>query len=648
MSGNATSEVTVEAAFGFAPFAPANFTPLATVTLGEEPLVTETGEPLVTETGEPLVAATVASSRNRLRKLSTHLKVGDEGTCDMVLDNRDRALEPGYSGSPYWPYVVPNTPIRVLSGASTLFHGFIDSITPVYALGPVGDATVNIHCTDMTKMLARRTLRHPFDAEVAADGPIHWWPLGEAPNSTTFGDQGSQPFYAPGRFHQTVVLGGEPVIKASARTSMLATEVTAANAHITSPAVWTVEVICDTIKEPAPYSNTVAVAEFGPVKCLVYMLDPVTPVAQIRVGDGSPVPLGTGSSFLDEGPHVLAVTFDGSRFRFFFNGVSLSTPGGYYNYAPGAIRLPLNSMKVGGRLIAGLATPTATAQVGHTIIYDRVLSDARLLAHVQAARAPWKGDSTGSRVDRILAQVGVPTGFRLIDTGITTGLPALEEPIDGKTALELARQAEVTEGGRMYAKPHGEWRFTNRRYDEGGVVAMIVGDGPGELPYTSVAATFSEDGLVNESTVTRQGGNPQTYRDPLLDPLAPIFSSDLTSTLYATDAEAFDAAAYRVTQNSEVRYRFESVTLPALRSAALMNAARARQVGEKVTVRRRPPGGGTPQEETAVVDGIAHDIDLQVPSWFTTFALVPLDPNLYWIIEDPVAGGIDGDAVLSF
>lgn len=84
----------------------------------------------------------------------------EAGTASLVLDNSDRRFDPSYSGSPYYPNVVPMRKIRISAVYSAvtyrLWTGHIESWPPTWPGGL--DATTTIGCVDAFKFFALKKL----------------------------------------------------------------------------------------------------------------------------------------------------------------------------------------------------------------------------------------------------------------------------------------------------------------------------------------------------------------------------------------------------------------------------------------------------------------------------------------------------------
>jgi len=148
----------------------------------------------------------------------------------------------------------------------------------------------------------------------------------------------------------------------------------------------------------------------------------------------------------------------------YFNPQNTSSP--YYGYLT-----PLRKIRV--------AATTATAQeflfsgyvdtykyyypTGQEIGYvDIVCSDAfRLfqMANVSTVSGATAGQTTGTRVTKILDQVAFPTSMRIVDTGSTT---VQADPGTARSSLAAIKAAEFAEQGAFFMRPDGQAEFKDR------------------------------------------------------------------------------------------------------------------------------------------------------------------------------------------
>jgi hypothetical protein len=593
-------------------------------------------------TTAPLAATPTWQTITGVRSVAIRRGRGDEldtfreGTADLVIDNRTRAWEPEYASSPWYPNVVPNRRLRIRRGSDVVFDGFIDAVQPSYTVNK--DAYVTVSCTDLTKFLARYQLKVEYVREVAADTPVHWWRLGEAKGEALAHDDGSSS--ADGRYGEGAALGDSPIALTETTSSMGVGGAGTATILLpkTTLSDFTVEFL---VADVATRDDGSGTSDWT---------NPVTlsgPSAGLNIGVGANLGASvhvagvldsgsiiTGSLGNFDGPkpqHVAFSYLGGSAFAYYLNGVLLEL-----QLVAGAITVD--------RLILGSLSTRTTARIAHVAVYGASLSPTRIAAHAAAARAPWEGDTPGARVGRMCDLVGVPAGMRNIDTGETGPLAAVREAMDGKSALDHARLVEVTEQGRMFADKTGRWTLLRRRSDYGATSAATLGDSTGEIPYVELEQSFDEQGLVTRATVTRQGGNPQAYGDATADA---TFTLDRSGVLYASDNESMDAATWTVIRHKTPTLRFRRLTLLCHKSSTVMTQCVTRDIGDVVTVRRRPPGGGAAQEKTLVIEGVEHQVDAAGQTWATTWQLSPADPGRYLRLDDPTTT-LDSTAMLAF
>lgn len=110
------------------------------------------------------------------------------GTMTLALDNRDRAFDPEYSSSPYYPNVVPHKRIQVRaqypSGGTwrELFTGYVEAWQPQYPGGR--DALVGVSASDAFKLFAALPVTLTDGAAIAGTAISHvldaiGWPVAD-------------------------------------------------------------------------------------------------------------------------------------------------------------------------------------------------------------------------------------------------------------------------------------------------------------------------------------------------------------------------------------------------------------------------------------------------------------------------------------
>jgi hypothetical protein len=234
-------------------------------------------------------------------------------------------------------------------------------------------------------------------------------------------------------------------------------------------------------------------------------------------------------------------------------------------------------------------------------------------------------EATGTRINRILDSVGWPSavdGGRDIETGDVV-LSAVTPGNDGNALDELMNVAD-TEVGELYMTPDGKVFFRNRS----GVTTdtrstdsnATFGDSGSELRYANLTFSNDDTQLANRVIVTRVGGTPQIADDVASQNEFLIKTFERSDLLLTSDVAALNYAQYVLSLSAQPELRFETLEIMPQRSeSTLFPQALNRIIGDRITVRRRPPGDGTLIEQEAIIRGIEHEI---IPGkWVTRWTL---------------------------
>lgn len=231
------------------------------------------------------------------------------------------------------------------------------------------------------------------------------------------------------------------------------------------------------------------------------------------------------------------------------------------------------------------------------------------------------GDFPAQRSDlrfaAILDAIGWPAALRSLAVGVS-----LLDPItlDRVSALEHLQQVAESESGRLFVDTSGRIKFIDRH-----------------APYlTTSQATFGEQ-EINYVDVTFAGGDALIYNEILVQRAADgaelrsavdaasqldYFARSLSHTgmLFNHDNEGTDKANFELSIYKDFRPRIDGMILDGSYQPALIwPQALGRELGDRLTVRKRPPGGGSLIEQESFVEGIEHSIG--VGTWDTTVRL---------------------------
>lgn len=248
----------------------------------------------------------------------------------------------------------------------------------------------------------------------------------------------------------------------------------------------------------------------------------------------------------------------------------------------------------------------------------------------------WVLDSSVNSVLGTTTILG-PNGDRLIGEGQST-LQA--STLSKARALQHLQDVQASENGLIFVGKdgsvvfHGRHRRIKPPYTQS---RATFGDGSGELGYADIL--LDDDTPVwNEVTLQRTGGTEQSASDQTSkDRYFPRSYSD-TTLLLTSDSEVLDAANWLLGRYKEPGLRVAGMVIKGSSDPAnLWPVVLNLEIGERVTLKRRPPGGGSAISQESFIEGIEHQADALHGTWSTTFRLSPADTNTYWILDDTLA-----------
>ncbi len=288
-------------------------------------------------------------------------------------------------------------------------------------------------------------------------------------------------------------------------------------------------------------------------------------------------------------------------------------------------------------------TPRDVGEVVYTTI--QAVDGFRLFqnAQITTVASATAGQTSGTRIDKILDAINWPAGMRDINAGQTT-LQA--DPGTLRTSLGAMQLVTSTEYGSLFMDGFGNVVFHDRAITSSSVAGTPIDfndDGTG-ISYNNAVWKLDDTLVFNKATITRTGGTPQVaFNQDSIDKYF-VHSFQEQNLLMQTDAEALDNARAFVASRQETSIRCDAVTLDLYTDNydAGILAALDLDFFDPVTVTTTQPGSST-LTKTLQVFGISHDV--RPSNWKTT--LTTLEP----IIDAFIIGtdyGILGTNTLSY
>jgi len=331
----------------------------------------------------------------------------------------------------------------------------------------------------------------------------------------------------------------------------------------------------------------------------------------------------------------------------YFNPQNPSSP--YFGYL-----VPLRKL----RISATTATADTFLFSGYTTDYrysydqeqnmgyvDIVCADAfRLInmANLTTVTDATAGQTTGTRIGKILDMLEFPANMRTVATGSST---CVADPGTARTGLEAIKNAEFSEGmGAFYFNPSGTAVYKGRNE-----VAATLADTPIEfnqttgIPYKNLKFTFDDKLIINDANFTRIGGTPQVVFDN--DSIAKYFphGSNKTDLIAETDDIVLNVAKEYVATRKETSLRVDAVTVDLLDPAVPTDTMIALDYFDNLLITNVQPDGSTIVKNLQM-QGIVWDIS---PNKMTA-TVTTLEPIAENFIIGSAYYGIIGTSILGY
>lgn len=286
------------------------------------------------------------------------------------------------------------------------------------------------------------------------------------------------------------------------------------------------------------------------------------------------------------------------------------------------------------------------------------------LATISAAGS---GELTGARMNRILDAAGWYTGQGGGARKIDSGSASLQATTFGDTALNLAQLAADSEIGEIYIDGSGAFVFRQRSAllsDARSTISQVTfsdtgtGGGTyptgyfgiytgGQLPCAAIARADDDTTIANDVQATRVGGTQQEVMDAASIALYLFPRTYQRSDLILVgDSDALNWANWVLYISKTGEDRFDSVAVdPYALPSDLWPQVLAREIGDRITVTRNPPGVSTVTRDGFIV-GITHQYDAVNSTWLTSYDLQDASKySAFMTLNSSTSGLLNVDAL---
>lgn len=583
------------------------------------------------------------------------------GTLDLELNNRDREFDPEHSSSPIADHIKPERRIRVLAKYNdvqyVVFDGYVDGFEQSYPEWD-SDAVASISAGDGFKVLAQADLPSSsslYEVLLATTRPDHWWKLDEEAGQTKANDTGitgANP--ATGDILGSVTMGSTNIVPYDGdRTCASFTNgvIRVGGAARITSSRWSLNAVFQTTTSATNFDTIFSQRPPNTDGIWLFIASDGTLVVS-----SSPSAGPGGLTACDDGAtHYAVVTYNGTTLSLYLDG-SLNDSSAE-TWTPNA----LDDIAIASNQANSILD--FVGSLAHVALWDGIVLSATQVSDLYNAGANGlTGEPTGTRLRRILDYVGWP-GFGLttaadrdIDTGSST-VGAFN--LSGGSALDYLQTLHDTEQGQFYMGLDGAmssdsvfkvcWRqrhalLTSSRSSTS---QATFGDDGSELKYADILVDYGENRLFNEGRVSRSGGAEQSYAD--VESQREYFKRpyEKSGLLYANDNDSFDHATWAVNRYSDPALRIIGLVIKPQRDPSnLWPQVLGREIGDRITVKRRPQGVGSVISKEAVIEGVEHS--MSDGEWTTVWRLSEADTTAYWVLDDSNLSVLDTTTIPAF
>lgn len=258
------------------------------------------------------------------------------------------------------------------------------------------------------------------------------------------------------------------------------------------------------------------------------------------------------------------------------------------------------------------------------------------------------GEDSGTRISRILTSAGWPLLDRLVSTGDSSMLPT---NLSGTALTELQDVAE-SEMGELYIDTQGRVYFRNRHaliMDTRSRVVQADFGASTSQPAPFVLKLNTDDAtLWNEIRGTRIGGVEQYVEDAASKTTYQAKTFEKTNLWLSADSVVSSYISWILSISKEPEIRFDAITIYPMKDPdVLFPQVLGREIGDRIRITRRPPGGGSPIVREVFIRGITHEIGQA--NWKTVFNLQSAtNYGNFFTVGDPTLGVLGSGNPLVF
>lgn len=244
-------------------------------------------------------------------------------------------------------------------------------------------------------------------------------------------------------------------------------------------------------------------------------------------------------------------------------------------------------------------------ETGYVDIYCADAFRLFQLAQVETVADSGSGQSTGTRIGKILDQVSFPTNMRTLATGDSN---CQADPATLRSSLAALKNVEFSEQGALYIDGSGTLVFKDRSDVVSSIAATpIEFNQTTGIPYKNLVYSFDDKLIINQASMTRVGGTQQFAENTASAIKYFPHSYNQSELVIDTDANALNIARTYVATRAETTIRIDAMTVDLLDPAVPTNTMIGLDYFDNCKITNVQPDGST-IVKTLQVQGLAWNI----------------------------------------
>jgi len=532
------------------------------------------------------------------------------GTCDITLKNLDRRFDPTYASSPYYPYLRPMVPVRMSGSVRPLTTNLFPN--PSFEVDLLEHGTSWV-ATSGLGTLTRDNAHAAFGtwAMKFVGGGVGWGPALADPalalsplvpytlSCYVYSVAGGEhlqlvaDFYSAGFAANLGTIASGSVVLVPGLNRLTASGVSPASTALTSPRL-------------AATAATV----------YTYWAD----------------------GWQLEQAAAATVYCDGDQPGCNWTGTAHASTSTVTTY----------------RLFTGYVERFPQNRTGPTYAETQVqaVDGFELLTNSVLPGAIYPLELSGARVTRVLDAASWSSSARSISAGQSNIIAYTFGDIDFVDPLSHLQNVSTSELGQFFIDAAGNATFRDRLSGISPAPLGTFTDQPsvdtGDIGYADLKKSLDKDLIYNDWRGTRSGGSIVQEALDSISITKYAQRAQSRTPLLPTDAETLMQMQSLLNAYKEPTIRVSEITVTPGNSIAAWTQVFTRELGDMITTREHPPGGGIPFVQDLLIQGIDLTVDKDAVSAKCLYGLLPGDPSSFLVLNDATSGTLDSTNWLGY